>query len=64
MYRSGQQLRTTSDFDNAMFFSLNIEVNQENEPIDQWGTIQKHNEDTVTIDGNYFFKGLCSFRVR
>jgi hypothetical protein len=64
MYRSGQQLRTTSDFDNAIFFSLNIEVYQENEPIDRGGFIQKHNEETVIINGAYFFKELCSFRVR
>jgi hypothetical protein len=64
MYISGSTLRTTADFDNAILFGLNIEVYQQNEPIDRGGIIKSHTEDSVTIDGAKFLKAVYAFKVR
>jgi hypothetical protein len=64
MYISGSTLRSSADFDNAQLFHLNIEVYQQNEPIDRGGIIESHTEHSVTIDGAKFLKAVCAFKVR
>lgn len=54
MYISGQTLRTSADFENAMLFGLRVEVYQQNVPIDSGGHIQAHTDNSVTIDGAKF----------
>lgn len=64
MYSSGYALRTSVDFDNAMYFGLKISVWQSGNIIDYGGSIQKHTDESVCInDGNYL-KATCEFKIR
>ncbi|WP_240414979.1 hypothetical protein [Paenibacillus periandrae] len=64
MLKSNTPLLHPADFDNAMFFGTNIEVFQNGEPIDRGGQIEKHTEDCVYINGGFFIKENCDFKVR
>lgn len=64
MFQSNQQLLSPFDFDNAMFFGVPVAVYQEGEQIDYGGPIEKHTEDCVYINGGYFIKDNCQFKVR
>jgi hypothetical protein len=63
MFKTGQLLHHPADFDNAMFFGIAVEVWQRGEILED-GLIQNHNEDAVLIDGGYFLKATCQFKVR
>lgn len=64
MYRSGSKLLHPIDFDNAIFFQLNVEVWQQGEPIDRGGLIKDHSETAVKFEDGYFLKEICDFLVR
>ncbi len=64
MYKSGQPLRTSADFDNALLFALHVEVWQQGEIIDYGGSIEVHTEHSVTINGAKYLKAVCEFKVR
>jgi hypothetical protein len=64
MYTTGTVLNTDADLYNAMLFTLNVAVYQGGESLDDWGVITKLTEQTVMIDGGYFFRETCEFRVR
>lgn len=63
MYTSNQTLLHPADFDNAMYFGLPIKVIQQGEIIENGGRIHKHTDQAVKIEGNYFLKWKCEFRV-
>ncbi|MCM3271140.1 hypothetical protein [Paenibacillus elgii] len=64
MFAYNQPLVSPADFDNAMFFAIPVTVYQQNEVIDYGGVIEKHTEHAVLINGNFYFKDLCQFKVR
>jgi hypothetical protein len=64
MYISGQTLRTSADFDNAMLFELNVEVWQDGHILNYGGIIDKVTENTVRINDAYYFISVCAFKVR
>jgi hypothetical protein len=64
MYTSGYALRTSADFDNAMYFGLKITVWQNGGILDYGGSIQKHNSESVVINSGYYLKAVCEFKVR
>lgn len=64
MYTSGYALRTSADFDNAMYFGLKITVLQNGGILDYGGSIQKHNGESVVINDGYYLKAVCEFKVR
>lgn len=57
-------LLTDADFDNAMWFGWHVEVWQHGQLIDYGGKIEYHSADAVKINGAYFLKSTCEFRVR
>jgi hypothetical protein len=63
MLAAGHFLKHSADFDNAMFFGIAVEVWQQDEILED-GFIQNHNEEYVMIDGGYFPKASCQFKVR
>lgn len=64
MFKKNQVLRMPVDFDNAIFMGIPIIVWQDGEILDYGGEIEKHNDEAVKINGAYFFKNTCEFRVR
>lgn len=64
MYKSGFVLTSEIHFDNAMFFALPVTVWQYDELIEFGGPIESHNEDAVKINGAYYLKATCEFRIR
>ncbi|MCR8633473.1 hypothetical protein [Paenibacillus radicis (ex Xue et al. 2023)] len=65
MYPRNQILKTTADFDNAILFSLKIEVWQDGRIIDYAGVIESHTNDSVTfMNESKFLKAVCEFKVR
>lgn len=64
MFKSGDTLRTPTDFDNALFFALPIIIWQQGEIIDYGGTITKHTEEAVFINDELYLKATCEFKVR
>ena len=57
-------LQTSADFDNAMYFGLNISVWQNGEIINYGGKIERHTDEAVIINGGYYLKADYEFRVR
>jgi hypothetical protein len=53
-----------AEFDNAIYFQLNVEVWQKGEPIDRGGVIKDHSDMSVKFEDGYFLKEVCDFRVR
>jgi hypothetical protein len=64
VYKNGLILKTDADFDNAIFFGLNINVWQDNEILDYGGIIESYSKDAVRINGAYYLKATCEFKVR
>lgn len=64
MFKENQLLISDADFDNAMFFAVRVSVWQNDEIIDYGGQIKKHDADVVNINGGYYMKKLCKFKVR
>lgn len=65
MFKSNQLLKTPADFDNAMFFGVNVTVWQNGELIDSGGQITKHiNGEAVYINDGYYLKATCEFKIR
>mgnify|MGYP001388035644 CR=1 FL=1 len=62
--KPGYILKTDADFDNALMFGWRIEVWQDGELIDYGGPIEAHTNDAVKINGAYFLKATCEFRIR
>jgi hypothetical protein len=64
MLKSGSVLQTEADFDNAMWIGLPVSVWQAGEILDYGGPIEQHTTDAVRINGAYYLKAVCEFRVR
>lgn len=64
MYKSGHPLHTAADFDNAMFFALNVIVWQNDSIIEYGGKIESHTDDSVRINDGKYLKATCEFKVR
>jgi hypothetical protein len=65
MYQSGNVLHTSADFDNAILFSLKVEVWQNSQIIDYAGVIESHTNDSVSfMNESRYLKATCEFRVR
>lgn len=63
MLSPGQQLRTNSDFDNAMQVLVPVQVIQKDEILD-CGAIEVHNQDSVRISGLRYLKAMCIFKIK
>jgi len=57
-------LRSEADFDNAILFQIKVIVWQQDKILDYGGTIEHHTHDSVYINGIYYLKATCEFRVR
>lgn len=57
-------LKTSADFDNAMFFGVNVIVWQDGKILDYGGIITKHSDGSVYINDGNFLKVNCEFKVR
>jgi len=65
MFSYNQQLINSIDFDNAMYFGVPVSVyHLDGELSDYGGLIEKHTENCVYINGGYFIKENCIFKVR
>jgi hypothetical protein len=65
MYTSGNALRTSANFDNAILFSLKVEVWQNGQIIDYAGVIESHTNDSVSfMNESKYLKTTCECRVR
>ncbi|MDF2657779.1 MAG: hypothetical protein K0Q94_570 [Paenibacillus sp.] len=64
MFQKGQTLQNHVDFDNAMYFSAPVTVWQNGTILDYGGQIEKHTDDAVWINGGYYLKAVCEFRIR
>ena len=64
MYKKNQVLTTSADFDNAIMFQIQVAVWQNGEILDYGGIIELNSDESVKIQGNYYFKMNCEFRVR
>lgn len=62
-YHAGTALITDADFDHAIWFQLLIEIWKDGMLIDYGGFVNKHDDLTVTINGNLFFKDNWTFKV-
>lgn len=62
MFKRGFVLKNSIDYDNAMFFSINVQVKQGHEILCYAGRITKHTDEAVYIDdlNAYFLKSLCN----
>ncbi len=57
-------LKNPADFDNAILFQTPVQVWQNGEIIEYGGIIEEHGIGSVKIQGNYYLKSTCEFRVR
>jgi hypothetical protein len=64
MLQHGQVLLSDADFDNAMFFGVDVIVWQHGEIIDYGGKITKHTNVSVYIGEGYFIKKNCLIKTR
>ncbi|MDB5054404.1 MAG: hypothetical protein JWM44_2454 [Bacilli bacterium] len=62
MYRSGYQLKSDVDFDNAIIFHLIISITQQDMHIGS-GYIKSHNSEVVTLADVTVSKELCEFKI-
>lgn len=64
MFNEGKVLKEDIDFDYAIVFKVKVIVWQQDEILDFGGIIEDYNKDTVKINGTYFMRNACEFRVR
>jgi len=64
MYKRGTVLRTDADFDHAVWFGWDVEVWQDGEILDPGGCIELITANAVKINGAYYMRRNCEFRVR
>ena len=64
MLKKGMILRSPADFDNAMYIGVPFSVWQMNEIVDYGRPIERHTDEAVFINGGYFLKMNCIFKVR
>jgi hypothetical protein len=60
---STKLLTTSSQFNDAKLRQLHVTVYQHDELLDVGGFIEKHAQDTVKINGSYFWKRTCQFVI-
>lgn len=60
----GKILKKDIDFDYAIVNKINVIVLKQHEILDFGGIIEDYNKDTVKINGTYFMRNACEFRVR
>jgi hypothetical protein len=63
MYYRNQILYNPADFDNAILFQLTVSVWQNGELLDNGGVIELNKEGSVKINGSYYLKINCEFRI-
>lgn len=51
------------DFDNAIYFALPIEVYMKEGSLQETGIIESHTENKICINGGYYLKSACLFKV-
>jgi hypothetical protein len=64
MLASGFILTTNAQIDTAIFNNQPVTVWMEGRIVDDLNVIETHNEETVKINGEYYSKAACEFRVR
>ncbi|GAA0848031.1 hypothetical protein ABER99_21750 [Paenibacillus glucanolyticus] len=63
MLKQDDVLINPVDFDNAIFFALPIEVYMKEGTHQETGVIESHTENKITINGGYYLKETCIFKV-
>lgn len=64
MFKSGQALKSPYDFDNAMFFGVDVSVWQNGEIIDYGSKIIANTAESIHINDGKYLKAVCEFKVR
>ena len=66
MFKTGDVLTASVDFDNALFFAVALEIWQAGKYVSFGGSITKHTDDDVYFgyDDEHYSKQLYEFRVR
>lgn len=64
MFQKNQVLRSSFDFDNAMYFGVPVSVWQDGKILDYGGQIENHTEESVIINGSSFLKAVFEFQIR
>lgn len=64
MFKSGFTLTTDAHLDAAIFNRTPVVVWQNGVALDTGGQIEKHGEQTVTINGMHYIKAVCAFIER
>lgn len=64
MYTSGYILRTSTDFDNAVFFKKVVTVWQNGTLLNYGEKIQALTDLSVTMEDGRYLKAPCVFKVR
>lgn len=64
MFKSNQILKSPFDFDNAMFFGVNVSVWQKGEIIDYGGKIVANTDESLHINDGKYLKAVCEFKIR
>lgn len=57
-----QVIETDADLDNCIYFQTTVEVWFDDESFEN-GIVERFTEDTVRINGSYFFRSNCMFRI-
>lgn len=66
MFKKGDILAASVDFDNALFFAVPVEIWQNGKYVNVGGTITKHTDDDVYLgyDDEHYSKHAFQFLVR
>jgi hypothetical protein len=64
MYTTDYILQTYAEFDLANHFGISVAVWQDGEILDYGGVIEAQSEHSVKIQGAYYLKATCVFKVR
>jgi hypothetical protein len=63
MYIKGTIIKTDADFENCILFQIPLDVWFEGE-VEYGGIVEKYTNDSVKINGAYYFRENCVFRIR
>lgn len=66
MFKKGDVLTASVDFDNALYFAVAVEIWENGKFLDCGGNITKHTDDDVYFgyDDEHYSKRTYEFRVR
>jgi hypothetical protein len=64
MFRKNEIICHDQDFDYAVFLKLPLTVWQYGEILDYGGVVEDVDHEAIKINGAYFLRSTCQFKVR